>query len=182
VVRRIWLNPPYGDEAGAWLQRMTCHRRGTALIFARTETDTFFSGVWEQADALLFLRGRLFFHHPNGRRARHNAGAPSVLCAYGPEDAEILYESGIDGAFVALTRPVMIHVAIACRAPVPAWRDIVTEAIRELGGTARLRDIYAALESHPRVAANAHWREKIRQTVARIGVPRVGTGQYALAV
>ena len=76
----------------------------------------------------------------------------------------------------------MIHVVIACRAPVPAWRDIVTEAIRELGGTARLRDIYAALESHPRVATNAHWREKIRQTVARIGVPRVGTGQYALAV
>jgi hypothetical protein len=179
---RIWLNPPYGDEAGAWLQRMTRHRRGTALIFARTETETFFGGVWEQADALLFLRGRLFFHHPNGRRARHNAGAPSVLCAYGPEDAEILYESGIDGAFVALTRPVMIHVAIACEAPVPVWRDIVTEAIRELGGTARLRDIYAALESHPRVAANAHWREKIRQTVARIGVPRVGAGQYALAV
>ena len=46
---------PYGDEAGAWLQRMDLHRRGTALIFARTETDTFFAGVWEQADALLFF-------------------------------------------------------------------------------------------------------------------------------
>jgi hypothetical protein len=105
-----------------------------------------------------------------------------VLCAYGPEDAEILHESGIDGAFVALTRPVMIHVAIAGRAPVPAWRDIVTEAIHGPGGIARLPEIYAALEGHPRVAANAHWREKIRQTVARIGLPRAGTAQYALAV
>jgi hypothetical protein len=65
---------------------------------------------------------------------------------------------------------------------VPAWRDIVTEAIRALGGTARLRDIYTALEGHPRVAVNAHWREKIRQTVARIGLPSVGAAQYALAV
>jgi hypothetical protein len=179
---RVWLNPPYGDEAGAWLQRMTRHRRGTSLVFARTETDAFFNGVWEHADALLFLRGRLFFHYPDGRRARHNTGAPSVLCAYGPEDAEILYESSIDGAFVALTRPVMIHVAIAANIPVPAWRDVASEAIRELGGTARLRDIYAALESHPRVASNPHFREKVRQTVARIGLPRIGAGQYALAV
>ena len=64
----------------------------------------------------------------------------------------------------------------------PAWRDIVTEAIHELGGTARLREIYTVLEGHPRVAANAYWREKIRQTVARIGLPRAGTAQYALAV
>ncbi len=58
----------------------------------------------------------------------------------------------------------------------------MTEAIHELGGTARLREIYTALEGHPRVATNSHWQEKIRQTVARIGVPRVGAGQYALAV
>jgi len=179
---RVWLNPPYGDEAGIWLQRMTRHRRGTALIFARTETDTFFSGVWEQADALLFLRGRLFFHHPDGRRARSNGGAPSVLRAYGREDAEILYESGIDDAFVALSRPVMTHMTITANPPVPAWREVVVETIRKLGGAVRLREIYAALETHPRVAANPHWREKIRQTVARIGLPRIGAGQYALGV
>jgi hypothetical protein len=75
---------------------------GTALIFARTETDMFFRYVWEQATALLFLRGRIHFHHPDGVRAKANSGGPSVLIAYGETDAEKLAESGIVGQFVRL--------------------------------------------------------------------------------
>lgn len=97
---RVWLNPPYGAEAWAWLDKLAEHGEGTALIFARTETDGFVEQVWHKATALLFLHGRLHFHYPDGTRARANSGAPSVLVAYGESDAQSLRESGLDGTFI----------------------------------------------------------------------------------
>jgi hypothetical protein len=80
----VWLNPPYGPHVWEWLDRLADHGDGMALIFARTETEGFFRTVWERADALYFLRGRLHFHRPvTGERAAFNAGAPSVLVGYG---------------------------------------------------------------------------------------------------
>ncbi len=99
---RVWCNPPYGAKAAAWLNRLAEHGRGTALIFARTETAMFFEHVWNKAAALLFLEGRLHFHHANGTKARANAGGPSVLVAYGRGDADKLARSGIAGKYVAL--------------------------------------------------------------------------------
>jgi hypothetical protein len=101
---RVWLNPPYGGPSivGPWLRKMADHGQGTMLIFARTETDLFFEYVWQRATALLFLRGRLYFHHVDGTRAAANAGAPSVLVAYGDTDARALWESPITGRRVAL--------------------------------------------------------------------------------
>ena len=102
---RVWLNPPYGGPSlvGPWMRRMAEHGRGTALIFARTETDVFFEAGWARATAMLFLRGRLIFHRPDGARAGGNGGAPSVLIAYGQEDAARLRACGLPGAFVELT-------------------------------------------------------------------------------
>lgn len=102
VGSRVWLNPPYGRETWVWLERLAAHGRGTALIFARTETAGFVEQVWRKATALLFLHGRLHFHAADGTRARANAGAPSVLVAYGEADAEVLRASGLDGTFVSL--------------------------------------------------------------------------------
>lgn len=99
---RVWLNPPYGKEAAQWLERLAAHGKGTALIFARTETSMFFDHVWTKADALLFLRGRLHFHYVTGARAAANSGAPSVLIAYGQADAVTLRDCGLPGAFVPL--------------------------------------------------------------------------------
>ncbi len=101
---RCWVNPPYGrpEVVGPWLARLAAHGRGTALIFARTETDVFFRHVWRAATACLFLEGRLHFHRADGRRAPSNAGAPSVLVAYGGEDAGRLSRSGIAGHLVPL--------------------------------------------------------------------------------
>jgi len=101
---RVWLNPPYGNEAWAWLDRLASHGRGTALIFARTETAGFVEQVWNKASGLLFLHGRLHFHYPDGSRAAANSGAPSVLVAYGRSDAEILRTCGLSGAFVDLCK------------------------------------------------------------------------------
>jgi hypothetical protein len=99
---RVWLNPPYGRETGDWLDRLADHGNGIALIFARTETDMFFRHVWERADAVLFLRGRLHFHHVDGRRAAANAGAPSCLVAYGERNVAALAGCGLAGQLIRL--------------------------------------------------------------------------------
>lgn len=96
------LNTPYGKEAEMWLRKLADHKNGIALIFARTETYAFFSQVWNRADALLFIEGRLYFHDVTGKRAAANAGAPSVLIAYGENNVKILKESGIKGKFLQL--------------------------------------------------------------------------------
>lgn len=101
---RVWCNPPYGLEAARWLEKLADHGNGIALIFARTETAMFFDHVWEKADALLFIRGRLHFHHVDGRRAAANSGAPSVLVAYGQNNVQALRTSGIAGIVVDLAK------------------------------------------------------------------------------
>ena len=80
-----FVNPPYGRAMTTWLNRLALHGNGIALVFARTETRAFFDYVWPYASALLFLRGRLTFHYPDGSMPRNgaNSGGPSVLIAYG---------------------------------------------------------------------------------------------------
>jgi hypothetical protein len=99
---RIWCNPPYGLAAAQWLARLAAHGDGIALIFARTETRMFFDHVWPKASGLLFLEGRLHFHHVNGSRADANSGAPSVLVAYGERNAEVLRTCSLPGKYVPL--------------------------------------------------------------------------------
>lgn len=101
---RVWLNPPYGRQTGRWLERLADHGDGVALVFARTETEWFQRHVLGRAAAVLFLRGRLAFHRPDGSRAG-NAGAPSVLVAYGERNVEALGASGPPGRLVRLDRP-----------------------------------------------------------------------------
>ncbi|MEE8598280.1 MAG: DNA N-6-adenine-methyltransferase [Dehalococcoidales bacterium] len=103
---RVWLNPPYSREAVIWLRRLSQHGNGIALMFARTETKWFWETVWESstASAIMFLRNRLYFYKANGNRAKANAGAPSVLVAYGYSNAKVLENSLIDGYFVSLER------------------------------------------------------------------------------
>lgn len=97
---RVWLNPPYA-QADKWLHRLAEHGQGTALIFARTETALWFTHVWPRASAVLFIRGRLHFHYRNGKRAKANSGAPSVLVAYGEADAAVLASEPLPGRYVA---------------------------------------------------------------------------------
>ena len=101
---RVWLNPPYGNDGWQWLDKLAEHGSGTALIFARTETAGFVEQVWRKADALLFLHGRLHFHHADGTRAKANSGAPSVLVAYGQKDADALMIADLPGSYFRLDR------------------------------------------------------------------------------
>lgn len=97
---RVYCNPPYGDEAWPFLERMGQHGDGVSLVFARTETKMFQQHVWQHASAILFLAGRLHFHYPDGRRAKGNSGGPSILIAYGSENVEALRNCRLPGALV----------------------------------------------------------------------------------
>jgi hypothetical protein len=99
---RVWCNPPYGRDTIKWLVRCAEHDNAIALIFARTETEMFFKCVWERATAALFLKGRLSFYHSDGSKAQNNGGAPSVLVAYGKNNATILQDCGIAGKYITL--------------------------------------------------------------------------------
>jgi hypothetical protein len=106
-VGRVWLNPPYGPKQSIspWLGRMAEHNNGTALIFARTETEMFHEFVWNRSAGILFLRGRLTFHRRDGTMPKSdngsgNAGAPSCLVAYGATDSERLRTCGLAGKYV----------------------------------------------------------------------------------
>lgn len=100
-VGRVWLNPPYGNQTDRWMARIAEHGNGCALIFARTETASFFPWVWDRADALLFLKGRLSFWTKEGKEGG-TAGAPSVLVAYGDDNVTALRRCALPGALVNL--------------------------------------------------------------------------------
>lgn len=87
---RVWLNPPFGQEWPAWVEKLADHGDGIALIPARTETREFYRLVWERADAICFVKGRPHFHHADGTRAAFNSGAPIALIAYGSENVAAL--------------------------------------------------------------------------------------------
>lgn len=97
--RRVFCNPPYGPDTSIWLQKCYLHNNSVALVFARTETKAFQQWVWGKADAMLFIHGRVKFYKPDGTQGK-SAGAPSVLIAYGKENAKVLKACGIKGSFV----------------------------------------------------------------------------------
>lgn len=99
---RVFLNPPYGNKTGLWLEELSKHNNGIALIFARTETKMFFNCVWNNAEAILFLKGRITFVQPDGINGKFAAGAPSCLIAYGKENSGYLETCKLEGKFVKL--------------------------------------------------------------------------------
>uniref|UniRef100_I2Q046 DNA N-6-adenine-methyltransferase (Dam) n=1 Tax=Desulfovibrio sp. U5L TaxID=596152 RepID=I2Q046_9BACT len=112
---RVWLNPPFGQEIPEWMRRMSSHGDGIALVLARTETAWFQDYVFNSPAvfAMLFLRGRLTFHHADGSPARGNCGGAPVLVAYGQGSANALLASGIQGFFVPLRGTGSVRIAQA---------------------------------------------------------------------
>ena len=92
---RVWLNPPFGQQAALWLRRLVQHGNGIALVPARTETAMFYESVWSKADSVCFVKGRPHFHYEDGKRAPFNSGAPIALIAYGTDNAETLYAANL---------------------------------------------------------------------------------------
>jgi len=191
---RVWLNPPYtSSEIGKWMGRMAAHGVGTALIFARTETEAFHKWVWEAADSVLFLYGRLHFCLPDGSRAPHNGGAPSVLCGYGRVDTDILAASDLPGSFIPLRLPVTIfgcdelgegcgdHGTAGDPDTAPStWVEAIRQVMTEAKEALPVAELYRALAGSAKATGNPHWREKIRQTLQRGPFTAVERGVWRL--
>lgn len=157
----VWLNPPYGRELSVWMKLMKDHRMGIALIFARTDTATFHNYVFDVADSLFFFRKRLNFCTVEGFRSNNNAGAPSVLIAYGEYNSDRLASSGFKGCHVPINYTPMIIVGVS-----PTWVSVVAIAVRNFGDQ-ELKPVYEMVEriAPDKVAKNPHWKAKVRQSV-----------------
>lgn len=94
----VYCNPPYGPHLGPWLQRCAEHNDSIALIMARTETAAV-NPVLASADLVLFLKGRLTFLRSDGTLGKTNAGAPSMILAWGNRAVMRLRMSGLPGAY-----------------------------------------------------------------------------------
>jgi hypothetical protein len=123
---------------------------------------------------VLFLRGRLNFHLPDGARASANAGAPSVLCAYGTEDADILAFCGIDGQFV----PLRFAKSVLVEAITSTWANELLAYFEKKDGPVTLADLYRDFADHPKAKANPHYRDKLRQQLQRGPFENVGRGLW----
>jgi hypothetical protein len=99
---RVWLNPPYSDPK-PFLEKMVKHNNGIALVLASVETGWFQKYIWDSASAVFFQKGRPKFLRENGTEVQ--LMRPTVLVAYGEENAAILEKVDIDGKFVSLTNP-----------------------------------------------------------------------------
>lgn len=77
---KVWLNPPY-SELETWLDKLSEHGYGTALIFNRCDTKTLQRHL-RLADSVFFLSGRIKFLKPDFT-VGHNAGTGSMLLSYG---------------------------------------------------------------------------------------------------
>ncbi len=103
----VWLNPPY-SSIGIWMAQLAVHPGGgIALVFARTETRWFVTTVWQQATSVAFLHGRVDFTPLDGLFVgkRGNAGAPSVLVAYGEKAHERLERLHRPATLLRIPRP-----------------------------------------------------------------------------
>lgn len=90
---RVWLNPPYGKQQRAWMQKLSEHGNGIALLFARLETK------WIQEyikDGFFQLEGRISFLDENFN-TRSNAGAPSMLIPFGRKNVGAILSSDLRG-------------------------------------------------------------------------------------
>jgi hypothetical protein len=195
---RVWMNPPYDDGViEHWLSKLALHGRGTALIFARTETRAFFRHVWNGATALLFMEGRINFHigegysvvktrktYLAGDKAPGNAGAPTVLCAYGTDDADILAACKIAGRFVPLRIPRSVFFRFVDLTQEPeteaprTWSAALREFFADRPGPVGLDDLYRHFAAHPKAAANRNFDAKLRQQLQRGPYRRVARGKW----
>ena len=102
---RVFLNPPYGGEAGKWMERLADHGHGIALVFSRTDVKWWHAAV-PSATAVCFIRGRLTFIAGAGQSAPGNSGGPSALIAYGEDCAQAIADSGLGLTYFTDKRPV----------------------------------------------------------------------------
>jgi len=82
---RVWLNPPY-SSVGEWLERLSSHGNGVALVFARTDTK-WAQRIIPKATQVFFLAKRIKFLNKDKSHPKFTAGAPSMFLNFGPRQS-----------------------------------------------------------------------------------------------
>ena len=100
---RVWLNPPYGKNTPAWLEKMHAHRNGVVLVFARTDCRWYHDYI-AKANAILFLKGRIKFVDGLGVTGGSGAGCGSMLVAWGNDSVNALIEMEDYGHLVIIKK------------------------------------------------------------------------------
>lgn len=98
----VWMNPPYGSDTPKWMNRLSKHGHGIALVFSRCDTQWFFDYA-KTADAICFIKNRVNFINAESAdlyakklfRPKGGCGAGSMLIAYGKDNAEALKKSNL---------------------------------------------------------------------------------------
>lgn len=93
---RVWCNPPYGAECRVWINRLAAHGEGIALIPPRVGSRWFQNEVFDKADSVLFLKGRIAFLDDNLKPLSGN-NADSILIAFGNRNTDALSLCGLPG-------------------------------------------------------------------------------------
>ncbi|KAA6302803.1 MAG: hypothetical protein EZS26_000973 [Candidatus Ordinivivax streblomastigis] len=98
-VGRVWLNPPYSRPVlDRFVEKLIFHGNGIALLFNRCDCRLFQDLLFNNAQGILFIKGRVKFYTQDGKQGG-TPGCGSVLVAFGRENAEILKHSGIQGKY-----------------------------------------------------------------------------------
>lgn len=95
----VWHNPPYGKGIDQRLAKAADHGNGITLVYVRMDTAWMHGNVLNHPNTrgLVFTRGRVRFHRPDGTAA----DAPpvgSVFVAYGAFAALVLKQAVAAGA------------------------------------------------------------------------------------
>ncbi len=102
-IGRIWLNPPYSNPA-PWLEKLSNHNNGIALVLCSTETNWFQDFVFKTASSILFMKGRPKFLKvlEDGKFKQIGLMRATCLIGYGENNTEYLLNSNINGKLVYL--------------------------------------------------------------------------------
>lgn len=90
---RVWLNPPYGREAGKWLDKLMKHGDGIALVFNRLDTKWLAPYL---RDGFFAINGRIQFIPTQGQDASQ-PGTGSILIPFGYRNRAAIIKSEIKG-------------------------------------------------------------------------------------
>ncbi|HEY9205727.1 MAG TPA: hypothetical protein VIO58_07370 [Candidatus Methanoperedens sp.] len=52
----------------------------------------------------------------------------------------------------------------------PTWKDVVKEALADIGTSGHLDDIYSKIKGHPRTETNPTWRDTVRRTLQQYSI------------
>lgn len=79
----IWLNPPYGQRIGKWIEKAydTAQKGATVVCLLPARTDTAWFHDYCLKGEIRFLRGRLHFNDGKGR-----APFPSMIVIFRPPE------------------------------------------------------------------------------------------------